>query len=82
MGYNYRLTNLLAAVGCAQMEQLGVYVSAKRKIASQYADDLRDLPGIVPMTSAPWAASTFWMYTVLVDDEKFGYGLPSIDARA
>ena len=72
VGYNYRLTNLLAAVGCAQMEQLSVYVSAKRKIAAKYADDLRDLPGIVPMTSAPWAASTFWMYTVLVDEEKFG----------
>jgi perosamine synthetase len=72
VGYNYRLTNLLAAVGCAQMEQLGTYVGAKRKIACRYADGLRDLPGIEAMTSAPWAASTFWMYTVLVDEQKFG----------
>ena len=72
VGYNYRLTNLLAAVGCAQMEQLAAYVAAKRKIATHYADKLRNLPGIVAMTNAPWAASTFWMYTVLVDEEKFG----------
>jgi perosamine synthetase len=72
VGYNYRLTNLLAAVGCAQMEQLAAYVAAKRKIATHYADKLRNLPGIAAMTNAPWAASTFWMYTVLVDEEKFG----------
>jgi perosamine synthetase len=72
VGYNYRLTNLLAAVGCAQMEQLSTYVGAKRRIAAHYTDRLRDLPGIAPLTTAPWAASTFWMYTILVDGEKFG----------
>jgi perosamine synthetase len=72
VGYNYRLTNLLAAVGCAQMEQLPVYVSAKRKIASRYTESLQGVPGIVPMRSAPWASSTFWMYTILIDEQKFG----------
>ena len=38
VGYNYRLTNLLAAVGCAQMEQLPAYVAAKRKIAARYTE--------------------------------------------
>ena len=72
VGYNYRLTNLLAAVGCAQMEQLAAYVAAKRKIAARYTETLQNLPGIVPMRNAPWAASTFWMYTILVEEEKFG----------
>ena len=72
VGYNYRLTNLLAAVGCAQMEQLHAYVDAKRKIAAHYANRLRDLPGIMTMVSAAWAASTHWMYTILVDEQKFG----------
>jgi perosamine synthetase len=72
IGYNYRLTNLLAAVGCAQMEQLATYVAAKRKIAARYIHKLQDLPGIAAMKNAPWAASTFWMYTVRVDEEKFG----------
>lgn len=72
VGYNYRLTNLLAAVGCAQMEQLPAYVDAKRNIAARYADRLKGVSGIIPMRTAPWAASTFWMYTVRVDEEKFG----------
>jgi perosamine synthetase len=71
IGYNYRLSNLLAAVGCAQMEQLEAYVAAKRKIAARYTDKLKNLTGIVAMRGAPWAASTFWMYTILVEEEKF-----------
>ena len=72
VGYNYRLTNLLAAVGCAQMEQLDAYVAIKRKIAARYAEKLQNVPGVVTMRSAPWAANTFWMYTVLIEDDKFG----------
>ena len=72
VGYNYRLTNLQAAVGCAQMEQLPTYVAAKRRTAARYTEGLQNLPGIVPMRNAPWAASTFWMYTILVEEEKFG----------
>jgi perosamine synthetase len=72
VGYNYRLTNLLAAVGCAQMEQLAAYVAAKCKIAARYSEKLQDLPGVVPTRNAPWAASTFWMYTVLIEEEIFG----------
>jgi perosamine synthetase len=71
VGYNYRLPNLLAAVGCAQMEHLASYVAAKRKTAARYSEMLQDVPGIVPMRSAPWAASTFWMYTILIEEDKF-----------
>ena len=72
IGYNYRLTNLLAAVGCAQMEQLDAYVTAKRSIADRYAAAFRDIPGIVAMPQAQWARSTFWMYTVLIKEAEFG----------
>jgi perosamine synthetase len=72
VGYNYRLTNLLAAVGCAQMEQLEAYIAAKRKTAARYTERLQNVPGIVPMGSAPWAGSTFWMYTILVEEDTFG----------
>ena len=71
VGYNYRLTNLLAAVGCAQMEQLADYIETKRTIAARYSEKLQNLPGVVPMRSAPWATSTFWMYTILIEDETF-----------
>ncbi len=72
IGYNYRLTNIQAAIGCAQMEQLDAYVAAKREIADRYSLAFRNIPGIVPMRQASWAKSTFWMYTVLIKKEKFG----------
>jgi perosamine synthetase len=69
IGYNYRLTNLLAAMGCAQMEQLQSYVDAKRRIASRYREALAAVPGILVPEEADWAFSTFWMYTVLIDEQ-------------
>jgi perosamine synthetase len=72
IGYNYRLTNLLAAMGCAQLEQLDAFIAAKQRIASRYAEGLRGLPGISPMKEASWASSTWWLYTVLVDNAGFG----------
>ena len=72
IGYNYRLTNIQAAVGVAQMEGLDSYVESKRRIAFAYGDAVRELPGITPMREAEWARSTFWLYTVLVDEGEFG----------
>jgi perosamine synthetase len=70
IGYNYRLTNLLAAMGCAQMEQLDTFVETKRQIARRYHESLLSLPGIRLQEEADWAFSTFWMYTVLIDEKK------------
>ena len=72
IGFNYRLTSILAAMGCAQMEQLHDYVETKRRIAAAYSEPLGAIPGITPMTEAPWAHSVFWMYTVLIDDLLYG----------
>jgi perosamine synthetase len=70
VGYNYRLTNLLAAMGCAQMEQLDGFVDAKRQIAKRYQELLASHPGIRLPEEAEWASSTFWMYTVLIDETR------------
>jgi len=72
IGYNYRLTNIQAAMGVAQMEQLDSYLSAKRKIARSYEEAFHGVPGISTMNEASWAHSIFWMYTVLVDQDEFG----------
>jgi perosamine synthetase len=72
IGYNYRLTNVLAAMGCAQMEQLDEYVAAKRRMAARYREAFSDVPGLTCMGEAEWASSTFWMYTVLIDEARFG----------
>jgi perosamine synthetase len=70
IGYNYRLTNVLAAIGCAQMEQLDVFVEAKRQIAKRYQESLASIRGIRLPEEAAWAFSTFWMYTVLIDEKQ------------
>jgi perosamine synthetase len=70
VGYNYRLTNVLAAMGCAQMEQLDMFVEAKRRIARRYREALISIPGIRLPAEAEWAFGTFWMYTILVDENK------------
>lgn len=72
IGYNYRLTNLQAAMGCAQLEQLDAYIAAKRRIADNYANALQNLPGISLMKQASWASSSWWMYTILVDESVYG----------
>ncbi len=77
VGYNYRLTNIQAAMGCAQMEQVMEYVAIKRRIAREYEQALADVPGLTFMKEAPWATSVFWMYTILVDEKEYG-----LDSRA
>lgn len=71
IGYNYRLTNLQAAVGVGQMEHLDEYVRMKRAIAERYAKGLADVTGLALPEEAPWASSTFWLYTVLADEARY-----------
>ena len=86
IGYNYRLTNVQAAIGVAQLERLPEYLAAKRRIAGRYRDGLADIPGLTLMREAPWAESAWWLYTVLVDEARFGMSsravLRELDARA
>ena len=72
IGFNYRLTNLQAAMGCAQMEHLDDHVAGKRRIAASYNQAFRDAPGITSMREAAWAFSIFWMYTILVEKKTYG----------
>jgi perosamine synthetase len=81
IGYNYRLTNIQAAMGCAQLEQLDSYVEAKRRIARAYVEGLDSVPGLTPMPEASWARSTYWMYTVLVDASEYGIDSRGLLAR-
>ena len=71
-GFNYRLVNVLAAIGCAQMEQLEAYVNKKRTIASRYDRELADIDGLELMRQAPYSGSSYWMYTILINPEGFG----------
>jgi len=70
IGYNYRLTNLQAAMGLAQMEQLDEYVAAKRRIAGNYRQALASWDEVQTPTEREGAFSTFWLYTVRLADRK------------
>lgn len=72
IGYNYRLTNVQAAMGVAQLERLAEFLAAKRRIAQRYAAGLAGTPGLTLMAEASWARSAWWMYTVLVNEAAFG----------
>lgn len=72
VGFNYRLSGLQAALGCAQLEQLDELLAAKRAIAASYAGRLADVPGISLQAEAPWAWSSRWLATVRVEPGRFG----------
>lgn len=72
IGYNYRLTNVLSAIGLGQMEQLDDFIARKRAIARTYNAALEEIAGIEPSQEAPWAASVFWMYTARIRQQRFG----------
>ena len=85
IGYNYRLSNLHAAVGCAQMERLESHIAAKLKVADHYNQRFRELDGIQVPTEMDWAESVFWLYTVLVDQDRYPLSsrqlLQNLDAK-
>lgn len=72
VGYNYRMTNLQAAVGLAQMEQIDQFLRQRRIMAEFYEDNLKGIPGITLPPEMNWAYNIFWLYTILVDDRTLG----------
>ena len=72
VGYNYRLTNLAAAVGVAQLEQLPGFLAAKRRIAARYDEALGALSGITLPPRARWAEPSLWLYSVGIDARALG----------
>jgi pyridoxal phosphate-dependent aminotransferase EpsN len=72
LGYNYRMSNVLAGIGRGQLEVLDLRVRQRRAIASRYRDAFADLPGITPMPQASYGLHTNWLSCFLIDEEKFG----------
>ena len=66
IGYNYRLTNIQAAIGVAQLEKLEDFISVKRENASLYRDLLSELEGVEFIWEEQWAKSNFWFYAIKV----------------
>lgn len=69
IGFNYRLTNLQAALGLAQLERLDYFIEKKRKIAKRYIESLKAVDGISVSPELPGAKSVYWMFSILIGKE-------------
>ena len=72
LGFNYRMTNIQAAIGLAQCEKLEEKVERKRQIARIYTELLKDEPDLTIPYEAPWAKNVYWMYGILIGQ---GFGV-------
>ena len=76
VGYNYRLTNVAAAMLCAQMERREALLARRREVVSLYESRLRNVRGLEVRADASWAETSPWMFCVLVDPAT-----AAVDAR-
>ena len=72
VGFNYRLPNVLAAIGCAQMEALNDHIEAKRTTSARYRERLRDLRGIELWDAQDYVDATYWLHTIRVNPSLVG----------
>ena len=80
IGYNYRMSNLLAGIGRGQLEVLDDRVARRRAIAFRYRDAFADLPGISLMPQAAYGLHTNWLSCFLIDAGAFGAGRDDVIA--
>lgn len=69
IGYNYRLTNIQAAIGLAQLERIEQIIETKRKNAKFYNSLLKDVKGITLPVEEPWAKNVYWLYSILIEKD-------------
>lgn len=67
VGFNFRMPNLLAAMGCAQLENISEYIDAKREHAHFYNELLKNVKGIILPVEKEWATNVYWLYSIVVD---------------
>ncbi|MBT5050966.1 MAG: LegC family aminotransferase [Rhodospirillaceae bacterium] len=72
VGYNYRIPNINAALGCAQLEQMPDFLSAKRTLANCYMDLFSDLSGVTIIREPQHARSNYWLNAILLDPRIAG----------
>jgi pyridoxal phosphate-dependent aminotransferase EpsN len=72
MGYNYRMSNVLAGIGRGQLQVLSTRVEQRRAIAFRYRDAFAEVPGMTFMPQSPHGIVTNWLSCFLIDEEAFG----------
>ncbi|MBN1614999.1 MAG: DegT/DnrJ/EryC1/StrS family aminotransferase [Deltaproteobacteria bacterium] len=70
LGWNYRLSNLQAAVGLAQLERIEAFIDRKRRMGHRYRTLLEDIPGLQqPLAATDWAENIYWVYGLCLKDD-------------
>lgn len=69
IGYNYRMPNINAALGCAQLEKLPEFVAKKRHLAEKYRKALEDISGVEFFVELEFAKSNYWLNAILLDED-------------
>lgn len=70
IGYNYRMPNINAALGCAQMENLDKYIESKRKVAAEYIEYFKNIDGIDFFAEPEDTFSNYWLSAVVLKDKE------------
>ncbi len=70
LGYNFRMTNLQAAIGVAQLERVDEFISIKRSLGEYYRKRLSTIPGVRFQVEKPYARSVYWMYSVELNESS------------
>lgn len=70
IGYNYRMPNINAALGCAQLENLDKYVESKRKVAAEYESYFKNVPDTEFFVDSPDTYSNYWLNAVILKDKE------------
>jgi perosamine synthetase len=70
LGWNFRLSNVQAALGLAQLERIDEFVARKRRMGARYTEMLQDLPGLqLPLARTVYAENIYWVYGLVLKDE-------------
>jgi perosamine synthetase len=69
IGYNYRMTNIAAAIGLAQLEKVKWHLERRVEVATWYREKLRDTHGVVCQSEKEWAKHVYWMFTIVLGDD-------------
>jgi perosamine synthetase len=81
IGYNYRMTNMQAALGLAQLERVDHFLEVHRSNASRYSSALRSFPGVTLPPAERLTRDVHWMYSILIDSRGFGLSRDEVMKR-
>ncbi len=78
LGYNYRMTNLQASLGCAQLDKVDLIINKKINLAEEYISRLNKIEGIKFQKKIDGFKNTYWLVTIIIEEKKFGASRDSL----